>query len=59
MVVQIGEENSAVISYSSFSLPRGGCKKVGEGLFAVVWSDKIMGNVFKLKEGSFRLNTRN
>jgi len=34
------------------------CKKAGEGLFTRVCSDSTRGNGFKLKEGTFRLDTR-
>ena len=37
---------------------KGAYRKAGEGLFARAWSDRTRGNIFKLKEGRFRLDIR-
>ena len=39
-------------------VPKGVYKKAGEGLFTGAWSGRTTGNGFKLKEGRFRLVTR-
>lgn len=57
VVVQPGEENPAERPYRSLPVLGGGFKTIGDGLFTGVWSDKIRGNDFKLKKGSFRLDT--
>ena len=43
---------------AAFQYLKGAYKKSGEGLFTKAWSDRTMGNGFKLKEGRFRLHIR-
>jgi len=42
---------------AAFQYLKGACKRAGDGLFTRAWSDRTRGNVFKLKEGRFRLHT--
>ena len=42
----------------AFQYMKGTCKKAGEGLFTRAWSDRTIGNGFKLKEGRFRSDIR-
>ena len=43
---------------AAFQYLKGAYRKAGEGLFARAWSDRTRGNIFKLKEGRFRLDIR-
>jgi len=43
---------------AAFQHLQGAYKKDGEGLFTRVCSDRTKGNVFKLKEGRFKLDIR-
>lgn len=40
------------------SVPKGGSKNAGEGLFMGMWSDMTRESLLELKEGSFRLGIR-
>ena len=51
-------EKAARWSDSGCSVSKGGYKKEGYRLFSRVCCDRTRGNGFKLKEGSFRLDTR-
>jgi len=43
---------------AAFQYLKGACKKAGEGLFTRACRDRTRGNVFKVKEGRFRLDIR-
>ncbi|GAB0182732.1 hypothetical protein GRJ2_000738500 [Grus japonensis] len=43
---------------AAFQYLKGAYRKSGEGVFTRAWSDRTRGNVFKLKEGQFRLDVR-
>jgi len=43
---------------TAFQYLKGAYKKAGEGHFTKACRDTIRGNIFKLKEGKFRLDTR-
>jgi len=46
------------VTLEQLPVPEGACRKGGEGLCTRVWSDGTRGNGSKLKEGRFRLDTR-
>lgn len=52
MAVQPGEETAAERPYSSLAVPKRGLQEGCRGIFTRVWSDRIRGNGFKLKEDS-------
>ena len=56
--VQPQEKTAAGRPCSSLPVPEGAYKGAREGLFTSAWSDRTRSNGFKLKEGSFRLDTR-
>jgi len=43
---------------AAFQYLKGAYRKAGEGLFTRAYSDRAMGNGFKLKEGTFMLDRR-
>ena len=45
--------------YSGLPVPKGPCRKAGEGCFTRECTDRASGNGFKLKESRFRLAIRN
>ncbi|GAB0177141.1 hypothetical protein GRJ2_000179300 [Grus japonensis] len=57
-VVQPGEESAPGRPYCSLSVLKGAYEKDEDRLFNGVCCNRTMGNVFKLKEGRFRLDTR-
>ena len=57
-MVQPGEEKALGRPCSNLPVPKGAYRKAGEGLFTRACSDRTSGNGFKLKEGTFRLDTR-
>jgi len=56
--VQLGEVKALGRPYCSLSVPKGACKKAGEGLFTRACGDRTWGNDFKMKEGRFRSDIR-
>ena len=56
--VQPGEEKVPERCYCSFPVHEGAYKKAREGLSTRVYRDRTRGDVFKLKEGRFRLDIR-
>jgi len=57
-IVWSGEKEAEGKTYCSIELPRGGCSKVGVGLFCLVASDGKRGNGLNLHQGRFRLDIR-
>ena len=56
--VQPGEEKTLGRPQSNLPVPEGAYKKAREGLSTRVYRDRTRGDVFKLKEGRFRLDIR-
>jgi len=48
--VQPGVEKAPGRPYCALPVSEGACRKAGEGLLIVAWSDRTRGDGFKLKE---------